>query len=214
MLTGNAYACTWKELEVCDSDEIRWAQHNISLVQFLYNRQHVNMASNGKINCALCPRARRVMAILRCHEPISRRKSSQTHQQYTGCLNVCEDWWCLVLCNVNRSYVFIQLVRYFSCQTRSEDTAVLRRSVTNVIFIDDFITANNSLILTEIKGWQEGKWFLWKFGVHISRIFYGIFVSACYICSGHFWTRSGPFLGYEDNVVIDACGESKSVFSS
>ena len=57
-----------------------------------------------------------------------------------------------MLCNVNRSYVFVQSVRYFSCQTRSEDTAVLRRCVTNVIFIDDFITANNSLILTEIKG--------------------------------------------------------------
>ena len=37
--------------------------------------------------------------------------------------------------------------------------------------------------------------------------------SACFICSGHFWTRSEPFVRHEDNVVIDACGESKSVFS-
>ena len=147
ILTSNAHACISKELEVCDFDEMRRAQHNISLVQFLYNRQHVNMASNGKINCALCPRARRVVTILRCHSPISRRKSSQTHQQYAGCLNVCKDWWCLVLCNVNRSYVFVQSVRYFSCQTRSKDTAVLRRSVTDAIFIDDFITINNSLRL-------------------------------------------------------------------
>ena len=53
-----------------------------------------------------------------------------------------------MLCNVNRSYVFVQSVRYFSYQTRSEDTAVLRRSVTDAIFIDDFITTNNSLRLT------------------------------------------------------------------
>ena len=34
-----------------------------------------------------------------------------------------------------------------------------------------------------------------------------------YICNGHFWTRSEPFSGHEDNVVTDGCGESKSVFS-
>ena len=49
--------------------------------------------------------------------------------------------------------------------------------------------------------------------VFISRIFYGTFVSARYICSGHFWTRSEPFVRHEDNVVIDVCGESKSVFT-
>ena len=86
-------------------------------MQFLYNRQNVNMACNEKIYCALCPRARRVMATLRCH-----------------------------LCS------------------------------------------------------------------HFTN-FYGTFVSACYICSGHFWTRSEPYFGHEDNVVVDACGESKSVFS-
>ena len=41
---------------------------------------------------------------------------------------------------------------------------------------------------------------------------HGTFVSACYICCGHFWTRSEPFLGHKDNVIIDACGKSK-VFS-
>ena len=33
-----------------------------------------------------------------------------------------------------------------------------------------------------------------------------LYITNNYICSGHFWTRSEPFLGHEDNVVIDACG--------
>jgi hypothetical protein len=36
-------------------------------------------------------------------------------------------------------------------------------------------------------------WFLGKYGVLISWIFYGTFVSGCYIFVGHFWTRSEPF---------------------
>ena len=66
-----------------------------------------------------------------------------------------------MLCNVNRSYVFVQSVRHFSCQTRSVDIAVLRRSDTDAIFIDDFITTNNSLILIEIKGRKVVSWKIW-----------------------------------------------------
>ena len=59
-----------------------------------------------------------------------------------------------MLCYVNRSYASVQQDRYFSCQTSvsARDTAVLGRSDKEVIFIDDIITTNNSLALTEIKG--------------------------------------------------------------
>ena len=41
-------------------------EHNITLLRYIFfnNRQLVNIASNGKFTCALCLRARRVVAIL------------------------------------------------------------------------------------------------------------------------------------------------------
>ena len=59
-----------------------------------------------------------------------------------------------MLCYVTRSYVFSSASAVFvlSNKCKSEDTAVLRRSDTDVICIDDIITTNNSLALTEING--------------------------------------------------------------
>ena len=41
------------------------------------------MFGSENISCALCPRARRGKAILKCHETFRRRKSSETHQHYS-----------------------------------------------------------------------------------------------------------------------------------
>ena len=63
----------------------------------------------------------------------------------------------LQVSSVRWPYVF-QLSNY----CKYEDTAVLRPS-------DTVTRTTNSLVLTKIKGWQEGKWFLGKYGVLISR---------------------------------------------
>ena len=122
--------------------------------------------------------------------------------------------YCVLICYVNRSDSFVQPAGYYSCQLMSDGSASFRRSDTSAILIGDITTTNPTSVLAEMKGWQGGQWFLGKCGVLVSRIVHVSFVSACYLCCFNFRKRSDQlFSGYEDNVVINACGETKSCFT-
>ena len=65
-----------------------------------------------------------------------------------------------------------------------------------------------------MKSWQFRQWFLGRCGVLISGIFHGSFVSACYLWCVNFKKQYEQlFSGYEGNIVVNACGETKGCFT-
>jgi hypothetical protein len=87
---------------------------------------------------------------------------------------------------VNRSDVFVQQVRFHSCQTVTGVGGCFLRTDTGVNLIGDVVTTTHSLVLAEIKGCQNRHLFLGKYGILISRILKGNFVSSRDICCGKF----------------------------
>ena len=149
-----------------------------------------------------------------CHYPTKKFRKATA---LVSCLNVCEDLCIVVLrfdLHVSRSDSFVQPAGYHGCQIKSYGSASFRRSDTGAIMIGDIITTNHSLVLAQMKGRQDRQRFLGKCGVLVPRIIHGTFVSACYLCCVNFTKRSEQlFSGYEDDVLINACGETKSSFT-
>ena len=122
----------------------------------------------------------------------------------------------VLICYVNRSDSFVQpRSGYNRCQIKSDGSASFRRSDAGVNLIGDIIATNHSLVLAEMKGWQDGQWFLGRCGILGSRIVHGTFVCACHLGCVNFTKRSEKlFSGYVDNVVIYACGDRQSCFTA
>jgi len=74
---------------------------------------------------------------------------------------------CVVLYCVNRSDVFVHLVRFHSCQTVTNVSRCFLHTDTGVSLIGGIFTATHSLVLAEMKGCQDRHLFLRKYGMLI-----------------------------------------------